>query len=116
MIEMYHQEFCVWPPEFSLMKRGACLCWLTMILAVGVPALGQGPTVPVPETIRAQGVPPIPTSVRQGLNRYQNIRSARFQDWAWNGSAMYIITRFADVPQVHVVSQAAGSRFQLTFL
>jgi dipeptidyl aminopeptidase/acylaminoacyl peptidase len=53
--------------------------------------------------------------VRQALNRYQNIRSASFQDWDSKGG-MYIITRFADVPQVHYVAQAGGARTQLTFL
>ena len=52
----------------------------------------------------------------QRMNRYQNIRSASFQDWASDGSGMYIITRFDDVPQVHFVAQASGARTQLTFL
>ena len=46
---------------------------------------------PVPDTIRAEGVPPVPAAVRQALNRYQNIRSASFQDWASDGQGMYII-------------------------
>ncbi len=50
------------------------------------------------------------------MNRYQNIRSASFQDWASDGSGMYIITRFGDVPQVHFVAEAGGARTQLTFL
>jgi dipeptidyl aminopeptidase/acylaminoacyl peptidase len=92
--------------------------WLTLILAASIPARGQGmgPTIPMPETIRAEGVPPIPASVSQALNRYQNIRSASFQDWASDGSGMYIITRFADVPQVHFVASPGGARTQLTFL
>jgi len=98
------------------MKRGLCLSWLILILIVGIPARGDGPAIPIPETIRAQGVPPIPASVRQALNRYQNIRSASFQDWASDGSGMYIITRFADVPQVHFVATPSGARTQLTFL
>lgn len=92
-----------------------CLIW---IVAASVPARAQTtlPTIPVPDTIRADGVPPIPASVRQALNRYQNIRSATFQDWASDGSGMYIITRFADAPQVHFVASAGGARTQLTFL
>jgi dipeptidyl aminopeptidase/acylaminoacyl peptidase len=91
---------------------------LTLIVAASIPAWGQeeGPTLPIPDTIRAEGVPPIPASVRQALNRYQNIRSANFQDWASDGSGMYIITRFADVPQVHFVEKPGGARTQLTFL
>ncbi len=61
-------------------------------------------------------MPPIPASVGEALNRYQNIRSASFQDWASDGSGMYVITRFADVPQVHFVAKAGGARTQLTFL
>ncbi len=75
------------------MKSSSCLSCLTFVLAVSAPAFSQ--TVPVPETIRAEGVPPVPAAVRQALNRYQNIRSASFQ-----GKGMYITTRFADVPQV----------------
>src|SRR5437588_12801583 len=98
------------------MKRGLCLCWLVLTWTICIPARGEGPAIPVPETIRAEGVPPIPASVRQALNRYQNIRSASFQDWASDGSGMYIITRFADVPQVHFVASPGGARTQLTFL
>src|SRR6185312_2460656 len=100
------------------MIRRTNWCWLALILATCIPARGQasGPMIPVPETIRAEGAPPIPASVQQALSRYQNIRSASFQDWASDGSGMYIITRFADVPQVHFVATPGGARTQLTFL
>ena len=71
------------------------------VLGIGIsllfvpPGLGELPSLPVPDTIRAEGVPPVPASVRQALNRYQNIRLVSFQDGLrWIG--MYIITRFAD--------------------
>ena len=92
------------------------------VLGIGIsllfvpPGLGELPSLPVPDTIRAEGVPPVPASVRQALNRYQNIRLVSFQDWSSDGLGMYIITRFADVPQVHFVAQASGARTQLTFL
>jgi dipeptidyl aminopeptidase/acylaminoacyl peptidase len=97
------------------MTRATLSCWLAATLLTSTGALAQEPTLPVPETIRADGVPPIPARVRHELNRYQNIRSARFQDWAANGRGMYVITRFADVPQVHLVTQPGGVRTQLTF-
>ncbi len=86
--------------------------------AMALPARGQapGPMIPVPETIRAEGVPPIPAEVGRALSRYQEIRSATFEDWASDGSGMYVLTRFADVPQVHIVATAGGARTQLTFL
>jgi dipeptidyl aminopeptidase/acylaminoacyl peptidase len=74
------------------------------------------PTLSVPDTIKADGVPPIPASLSEALNRYQNIRSATFQDWASDGQGMYILTRFADVPQVHWVAGPGAARTQLTFL
>lgn len=98
------------------MKRGPFVFGLTMALVAFSPSRAQEPAIPVPDTIRVQSVPPIPASVSRALNRYQNIRSASFQDWASDGSGMYILTRFGDVPQVHFVAQAGGARTQLTFL
>jgi len=99
-----------------MIKRWSSLSCLTIILVASLPARGQEPALPVPDTIRAQGLPAVPASLRQSLNRYQNIRSASFQDWESNGQGMYILTRFADVPQVHLVAQSSGARTQLTFL
>ncbi len=100
------------------MKQRTMRCWLLFVVAAcGVSrAQSTAPTIPVPSTIRAEGVPPIPASVGEALSRYQNIRSASFQDWASDGSGMYILTRFADAPQVHFVEKAGGARTQLTFL
>jgi dipeptidyl aminopeptidase/acylaminoacyl peptidase len=78
-------------------------------------ALADAPALAVPDTIRAEGVPPVPAAVGQALNRYQNIRSAGFQGWNAQGRGMYITTRFADVPQVHLVTTPGGARTQLTF-
>ncbi|OJW19841.1 MAG: peptidase S9, prolyl oligopeptidase [Planctomycetales bacterium 71-10] len=88
------------------------------MLAVAGLAPAQEPTVPVPDTIRAEGVPPIPRSIAAALNRYQNIRSAAFQGWddEEGQRAVYITTRFADTAQVHRVASPGGDRRQLTFL
>ena len=84
-------------------------------LVIAAPAIARGQTVPVPDTIRADGVPPVPMAVREALNQYQNIRSASFQGWVSRGRGMFITTRFADVSQVHWVEQPGGARTQLTF-
>jgi dipeptidyl aminopeptidase/acylaminoacyl peptidase len=78
--------------------------------------VGKGQSVAVPDSIRAEGVPPIPLDVSQALNRYQNIRAASFQGWDPQGKGMYITTRFADTPQVHAVAGPGRDRTQLTFL
>ncbi|HEV2747963.1 MAG TPA: prolyl oligopeptidase family serine peptidase [Allosphingosinicella sp.] len=61
-----------------------------------------------------ENVPPIPADVREAVQRYQNYREARFQDWLPDGS-MLITTRFGATPQIHRVAMPAGARTQLTF-
>lgn len=61
-----------------------------------------------------QNVPEIPDDVRAAVQRYQNSRSATFQDWLPDGS-MLIITRFGATQQVHRVAAPGADRFQLTF-
>jgi len=74
------------------------------------------PSLPNPSSISVDAVPMVTPSLRQALIRYQNIRSASFGDWASGGKGMYILTRFGDVPQVHLVSGPGQARTQLTFL
>lgn len=96
------------------MLRGPAIFML--VLLTTMPLLARGQTVPVPESIRAEDVPPIPSSLSTALNRYQNIRSASFEDWDdTRGRAMYVTTRFADTPQVHHVAVPGAARRQLTF-
>ena len=90
-------------------------CRFISIAVMSPSALASGQTVSVPDTIRAEGVPPVPAAVRRALNRYQNIRSASFHGWEPQGRGMYVTTRFADVPQVHWVQDPGGARTQLTF-
>ena len=90
------------------------LSWLTVVLAVSAPARGQ--TVPVPDTIRAEGVPPVPAAVRQALEPVSEHPLGELSGLGRAGPGMYITTRFADVPQVHFVAEPAGARTQLTFL
>ena len=62
-----------------------------------------------------EDIPEIPAAVVDDLNRYQNVRSARFRDWTADGRGIYVSTRFADVDQVHRVDMAGGARHQVTF-
>jgi dipeptidyl aminopeptidase/acylaminoacyl peptidase len=91
---------------------------LLALLAVAGLASAQEPTIPVPDSIRAEGVPPIPKSLAAELSRYQNIRGASFQGWDDEAGkrAVYITTRFGDTTQVHHVATPGGARRQLTFL
>jgi dipeptidyl aminopeptidase/acylaminoacyl peptidase len=62
-----------------------------------------------------EDIPPIPQSIIADLNRYQNVRSASFQEWTEDGRGIYITTRFGDVSQIHHVGQPGGARTQVTF-
>jgi len=62
-----------------------------------------------------EDVPEIPADIVDGLNRYQNVRSASFRAWSDDGSGIFVSTRFGDVTQLHRVDMPGGARRQLTF-
>ncbi|MBC2777337.1 S9 family peptidase [Parasphingopyxis marina] len=61
-----------------------------------------------------QNVPEIPADIDAAVQRYQNYRSAGFEDWLADGS-MLITTRFGTTSQVHRVTEPLGVRSQLTY-
>jgi dipeptidyl aminopeptidase/acylaminoacyl peptidase len=63
-----------------------------------------------------EAVPEVPERIVDQLNRYQNTRGARFQDWDQDGQSIFITTRFGNTSQLHHVSMPGGARRQLTFL
>ncbi len=63
---------------------------------------------------RVENVPAIPAEVSAAVQRYQNYRSAQFQDWLADGSIL-ITTRFGSTAQVHRVAAPGADRQQLTF-
>jgi dipeptidyl aminopeptidase/acylaminoacyl peptidase len=81
------------------------------------PARGaEDEAMPVPASIAATDVPPVPASIARELARYQEIRSASYQDWAATPEpAMLISTRFAATNQIHLVRMPGGDRSQVTF-
>jgi len=79
----------------------------------GQPAVGA--TVPPPEAVVAEGVPPIPAALAEQVGRYTDFRAAVFVDWHPTRREMLINTRFADTAQVHHVKMPGGARTQLTF-
>ena len=96
------------------MIRPALLFALVSLLSL--PAAAQ--TGPVQSrqvgTARLENVPEIPADVRSAVQRYQNYREARFQDWLRNGTVL-ITTRFGATAQVHQVEAPMRDRRQLTF-
>jgi dipeptidyl aminopeptidase/acylaminoacyl peptidase len=72
-------------------------------------------TVQMPESIMAQGVPPIPVHGTEDLLPYENIRVALLADWHPKERRLLIRTRFAESPQLHELAMPMGARTQLTF-
>jgi dipeptidyl aminopeptidase/acylaminoacyl peptidase len=67
------------------------------------------------DNLVVENIPAIPASIAEKANQYGEFRSAAFGDWNPNGREMLIGTRFADVPQIHLVKMPGGARTQLTF-
>jgi dipeptidyl aminopeptidase/acylaminoacyl peptidase len=63
----------------------------------------------------AEGIPAIPSSIADDVQRYSESRSATFCDWHPKRKEMIISTRFGNVPQLHLVQMPLGQRKQLTF-
>lgn len=68
------------------------------------------------DNLLLEGIPDIPlNNIIQDLAPYQNVRSAVFCDWLPANKGMIIRTRFGNVSQLHLITQPAGYRKQLTF-
>jgi dipeptidyl aminopeptidase/acylaminoacyl peptidase len=96
---------------------------LPVLLLAAAPVAIAAQTAPAPAasvevrqvgSARLENVPEIPADVRAAVQRYQNYRSAQFQDWLPDGS-MLITTRFGSTAQVHRVAAPGAARQQLTF-
>jgi dipeptidyl aminopeptidase/acylaminoacyl peptidase len=85
------------------------------LLCCAIAIAGQEAVVAPPESLLVEGVPKIPASLAETASRYGAYRSAGFADWQPGKRSMLISTRFAETPQLHVVSQPGGERHQLTF-
>jgi len=96
------------------MKRIALvLAGFFLWCAVGVAA--QEAVVAPPESLVVEGVPKIPASLAETAGRYGAYRNAGLADWHPVKRSMVISTRFAETPQLHLVSMPSGERHQLTF-
>ncbi len=67
------------------------------------------------ENLVVENIPPVPLSIAEKANQYGEFRAASLLDWDPNKREVLISTRFADVPQIHMVRMPGGARTQLTF-
>jgi dipeptidyl aminopeptidase/acylaminoacyl peptidase len=95
-----------------------CL-FATIFTAVALPApalMGQTAAPIQPnENLVVEGIPAIPGTIAQAVDRYTQFRAASLSTWHPTQREMLISTRFADVAQVHQVQMPMGARQQLTF-
>ncbi|NJN49090.1 MAG: hypothetical protein HC805_04005 [Alkalinema sp. RL_2_19] len=67
------------------------------------------------ENLVIEGIPTLPQTLAQSVDRYTQLRSASLATWHPTKREMLISTRFADVSQIHQVQIPLGARQQLTF-
>ncbi|PYP92192.1 MAG: peptidase S9, prolyl oligopeptidase [Candidatus Angelobacter sp. Gp1-AA117] len=101
------------------MKRAAFT--LITLLCLSLAAIAQGAPATQPAVIRpgenlvVENIPPVPAGIAEKANQYAEFRTAGLFDWNPQQREMLIGTRFADVPQIHLVKTPGGARSQLTF-
>jgi len=86
-----------------------------LVLLLPAFATAQDGVFPVPDRVRAEGLPPIPMSIVDGVAPYAQFRQARLLGWHPIERRLLISTAFGNVAQVHEVRSPGGARTQLTF-
>ena len=90
----------------------------TLLLALAISTALFNPMfsqAQIPDNLVAEGLPPIPASLKQDAGRYLDFRAAVFSGWHPVKRELLILTRFADTAQLHLVKMPGGARNQLTF-
>jgi dipeptidyl aminopeptidase/acylaminoacyl peptidase len=93
----------------------ACVFVFVSLVLLGALAAGQTAEVAPNENLVVDGIPKIPASIAESVDRYSNYRAANFASWHPTRRQMLVSTRFADVPEIHLVKMPGGARSQLTF-
>jgi dipeptidyl aminopeptidase/acylaminoacyl peptidase len=88
---------------------------VAVVFLLTAAAFPQNDAVVPNENLVTEGIPQIPVSLAEGVDRYSNFRGATFESWNPVKREMLIATRFADTNQIHVVKMPGGARTQLTF-
>lgn len=94
------------------MRHSLCA---VLLLVSAIPAFAQAPVLPVPDNVRADGVPAVPVDLADVVGRYGEFRSAALLAWHPRERRILISTTFGNVPQIHEVRGPGGARVQQTF-
>ncbi|HYL93549.1 MAG TPA: S9 family peptidase, partial [Alphaproteobacteria bacterium] len=98
------------------MKRFRLVIFVCLTSLALIAQNATGPQIVRPgENLVVQNIPPVPASIAEKANQYGEFRTAGLLDWNPVKLEMLISTRFANVPQIHMVKMPGGARTQLTF-
>jgi dipeptidyl aminopeptidase/acylaminoacyl peptidase len=93
----------------------AAIFMTTSILAAQSAPANQAAVIKPGDNLVVENIPAVPAAIAEKANQYGEVRSAGLQDWDPVKRQMLIGTRFADVPEIHLVKMPGGDRTQLTF-
>jgi dipeptidyl aminopeptidase/acylaminoacyl peptidase len=88
---------------------------VAVVLLLTASVFPQDDAVVPNENLVTEGIPKIPVSIAEGVDRYSNFRGATLDSWDPVKREILISTRFADTNQIHLVKMPGGARTQLTF-
>lgn len=88
---------------------------VAVLLLVAVPAAAQDAALPVPPTVKLDGVPPIPASMAERFALYGEFRFAELLNWHPARRQMLIATAFGPRRHIHLVDGPGRARTQVTF-
>ena len=89
---------------------------LALLFAASVTVVAAQSDVLSPaDNLVVEGIPKIPATMAEEINRYTEFRYAGLSNWHPTKREMLISTRFADTSQIHLVKFPGGARTQLTF-
>jgi dipeptidyl aminopeptidase/acylaminoacyl peptidase len=88
---------------------------LAVVLLLTAIVFPQSDVVVPNENLVTEGIPKIPVSIAESVERYGNFRGAVLDSWDPVKREILISTRFADTNQIHLVKMPGGARTQLTF-
>jgi len=88
---------------------------LVAVFLLSSVAFSQSDEIVPNENLVTEGIPNIPSSLAETVDRYNNFRGASLDSWDPVKREMLISTRFADTSQIHLVKMPGGARTQRTF-
>jgi dipeptidyl aminopeptidase/acylaminoacyl peptidase len=86
-----------------------------LLVLIAVAAAAQDAAIPVPSTIKLEGVPAIPASIADRFAPYGEFRSAELLSWHPTRREILIATSFGPRRHIHLVEGPGRARTQLTF-